>query len=154
MQKDSNLDQKIELLLTAGQLLTENGATNDKTIRVLNRIAAFMEIPEKNVRLQIMHQHIFLEIFDGEKSVFAFRKCPKTGVDFQIIYSITKMSCQIFKKSVTLDELKKFLEDIASCKVLIIQRNLHSSVCKLSALMICLQCFLLHLSSLSLQIYT
>ena len=114
MQKDSNLDQKIELLLTAGQLLTENGATNDKTIRVLNRIAAFMEIPEKNVRLQIMHQHIFLEIFDGEKSVFAFRKCPKIGVDFQIIYSITKISWQIFKKSVTLEELKKILEDIAA----------------------------------------
>ena len=46
MQKDSNINQKIELLLTAGQLLTENGATNDKTTRVLNRIAAFMEIPE------------------------------------------------------------------------------------------------------------
>lgn len=114
MQKDSNFNQKMELLLTAGQLLTENGATNDKTIRVLNRIAAFMEIPEKNVRFQIIQQHIFLEVFDGEKSVFAFRKCPKTGVDFQIIYSLTKISWQILKQSVTLDELKKILEDVAA----------------------------------------
>lgn len=112
--KDSNLNQKMELILTAGQLLTENGASNDKTIRVLNRVATFMEIPKENVSLYIMRQIIFLEIFDGEKKVVSFRKCNKTAVDFYVIYSLTKISWQILRESVSLNELKKFLDEIAA----------------------------------------
>lgn len=45
LEKIYELDKKIDLILSAGKLLIENGATNDKTIRVLNRIAIFMKIP-------------------------------------------------------------------------------------------------------------
>ena len=114
MEKITELDKKIDLILTAGQILNENGATNDKIIRVLNRIAIFMKIPIENISLHIIRQIIFLEIFDGEKKVVSFRKCNKTAVDFNIIYSITKISWQILKKSVSLDELKKFFDDINS----------------------------------------
>ena len=53
LQEDSTFNQKMELLLTAGQLLKENGATNDKTIRILNRIAIFMKIPKENISLHM-----------------------------------------------------------------------------------------------------
>ncbi len=61
-----------------------------------------------------MKQIIFLEVFDGEKSVFAFRKCKKTAVDFYIIYSLTKVSWQILKESVTLEELRSIFEYISA----------------------------------------
>ena len=86
MKKIAEIDKKIDLILTAGQLLIENGATNDKTIRVLSRIAIFMKIPKENISLHIMRQIIFLEIFDGEKNLLSFRKCTKTAVDFFVIY--------------------------------------------------------------------
>ncbi len=95
MENITQLDKKIDLILSAGKLLIENGATNDKTIRVLNRIAIFMKIPAENVSLHILRQIIFLEIFDGEKNVLSFRKCNKTAVDFNVIYSMTKISWQI-----------------------------------------------------------
>lgn len=114
LEKIYELDKKIDLILSAGKLLIENGATNDKTIRVLNRIAIFMKIPPENINLHILRQIIFLEIFDGEKNVLFFRKCNKTAVDFNVIYSITKISWQILKKSVSLEELKKLFEDINS----------------------------------------
>lgn len=114
MEKITELDKKMELILTAGQILNENGATSDKIIRVLNRIAIFMKIPTENISLHIMKQIIFLEIFDGEKSVVSFRKCKKMGIDFDVIYSITKISWQILKESVNLNELKKFFDDINS----------------------------------------
>lgn len=114
MEKITELDKKMELILTAGQILNENGATNDKIIRVLNRIAMFMKIPTENISLHITKQIIFLEIFDGEKSVVSFRKCKKMAIDFEVISSITKISWQILKASFTLDELKKFFEDINS----------------------------------------
>ena len=117
MEKITEVEKKMELILTAGQLLIENGATNDKTIRVLNRIALFMKIPKKNIRLHIMRQIIFLEVFDGEREVLSFRKCNKTAVDFNVIYSLTKISWQILKKSVSLDELKKIFEEINSTAV-------------------------------------
>ena len=106
------MQEKINLILTVGQLLIENGATNDKTIRVIKRIAAFLKIPEENISLQIMKQIIFLEVFDGEKSIRAFRKCNKTAVDFFIIYSLTKISWKILKEKFTLEDLKFFLETI------------------------------------------
>ena len=70
MEKITELDKKIDLILTAGQILNENGATNDKIIRVLNRIAIFMKIPIENISLHIIRQIIFLEIFDGEKKLY------------------------------------------------------------------------------------
>ena len=114
LEKITEPDKKIDLILTAGQILNENGATNDKIIRVLNRIAIFMKIPQKNISLHITKQIIFLEIFDGEKSVVSFRKCNKMAVDFFVIYSITKISWQILKNSFTFDELKKFFENISA----------------------------------------
>lgn len=114
MGKITELDKKMELILTVGQILNENGATNDKIIRVLYRIALFMKIPKENINLNVTKQIIFLEIFDGEKSVVSFRKCNKMGVDFYIIYSITKISWQILKKSLTLDELKKIFDEISA----------------------------------------
>lgn len=114
MEKINELDKKIDLILTVGQILNENGATNDKIVRVLNRIAIFMKIPRENLSLHITKQIIFLEIFDGEKSFVSFRKCKKSAIDFEIIYSITKISWQILKKSLTLDELKKIFEDLSS----------------------------------------
>ncbi|MBR5912868.1 MAG: threonine/serine exporter family protein [Selenomonadaceae bacterium] len=114
MEKITELDKKMELILTAGQILNENGATNDKIIRVLNRIAMFMKIPTENISLHITKQIIFLEVFDGEKSVVSFRKCNKMAIDFEVISSITKISWQILKESVTLDGLKKIFGDINS----------------------------------------
>lgn len=113
-EKITDINKKMELILTVSQLLIENGASNDKVIRVINRIAIFMKIPKENFELQIMKQIIFLEVFDGEKSVFAFRKCNKTAVDFYMIYSLTKISWQILKESITLEELKKILEYISA----------------------------------------
>lgn len=114
MKKIAEIDKKIDLILTAGQLLIENGATNDKTIRVLSRIAIFMKIPKENISLHIMRQIIFLEIFDGEKNLLSFRKCTKTAVDFFVIYSLTEISWKILKESVSLDELKNFFEELNS----------------------------------------
>ena len=47
LEKINELDEKIELLLNIGRILIENGAMNDKTIRILNRFADFMKISEK-----------------------------------------------------------------------------------------------------------
>jgi uncharacterized membrane protein YjjP (DUF1212 family) len=113
-KKITDINTKMELILTFGQLLIENGSSNDKVIRVINRIARFMKIPKENFELQIMKQIIFLEVFDGEKYLFAFRKCRKTVVDFYIIYSLTKISWQLLKESVTLEELKSILEYISA----------------------------------------
>ncbi len=111
-EKTTELNKKMELILTAGQILLESGATNNKIIRVLNRIAISMKIPKENINMYITKHVIFLEVFDGEKSVVSFKKSNKLGVDLSAIYSLTKISWQILKESFTLDELKRKLEDI------------------------------------------
>ena len=59
LEKITEIEKKMELILTVGQILNENGAMHNKIIRVLNRIAIFMKIPTENIRLNITKQSIF-----------------------------------------------------------------------------------------------
>ena len=110
---ENAIEKKIELILTVGQVLVESGAANDKITRVIERVATFMDIPEKDYSLHIMKQIIFLEVTHDKKILCSFRKCG-TGIDFEKIYAITKLTWQILKESVSLKEFESKLKKIAT----------------------------------------
>ncbi len=43
-----SLEQKMELILTVAQTLSENGATADRILRNSKRVVLFLKIPEEN----------------------------------------------------------------------------------------------------------
>ena len=69
-----DITQKMELILTVGQILSESGATADRIVRNSQRVAAFMQIPEENFHLQVMPSILFLHVSDGEKNAFCIPK--------------------------------------------------------------------------------
>ena len=111
-----DINQKMELILTVGQILAENGATTDRIIRNSQRVAAFMQIPEENFHLQVMPSILFLHVYDGEKTHFSFRSCEKHGVDMNIIATISQFSWHALKKKYSAEKFQEILNGIIERK--------------------------------------
>ena len=109
----AEIGQKSELILTAGQLLLENGATADRVARDTRRVAAFMGIPAEKFHLHIMYTTLMLNISDERQSHTSFRKCMKHGVDMRIISAISKLTWRALREHYTLEEFKDALKKVA-----------------------------------------
>ena len=110
----TEIGKKAELILTVGQLLMENGATADRIVRDLKRVAAFMGIPEEKFHLHIMYTTLMLNISDEKKSHTKFRKCVKHAVDMRIISAISKLTWRALREHYTLEEFRGNLEEISN----------------------------------------
>ena len=110
------INQKMELILTVGQILLENGATTDRIIRNSKRIAAAMDIPEKNFNMQVMPSVLFINIFDGEKVHTAFRNCTKHVINMDIVKTVTNFALNELTPNLSLNKIRESLEKIAAKK--------------------------------------
>ena len=110
------INQKMELILTVGQILLENGATTDRIIRNSKRIAAAMDIPEKNFNMQVMPSVLFINIFDGEKVHTAFRNCTKHVINMDIVKTVTNFALNELTPNFSLNKIRDSLEKIAAKK--------------------------------------
>ena len=111
-----NINQKMELILTVGQILLENGATTDRIIRNSQRVAAFLNIPEKNFHMQVMPSILFLNISDGVKSYTEFRNCPKHAINMDIITAVSRLTWTVLKENFTLNKFRETLANISAKK--------------------------------------
>lgn len=111
-----NINQKMELILTVGQILLENGATTDRIIRNSQRVAAFLNIPEKNFHMQVMPSILFLNVSDGEKSYTEFRNCTKHAINMEIVTDVSQFTRRVLKENYSLKQFKESLEEIISKK--------------------------------------
>ena len=108
------IGQKVELILTVGQLLMENGADAERIVRVTKRVAAFMGIAEEKFHLHIMYTTLMLNVSDENQSHTSFRKCVKHAVDMRIISAVSKLSWQALADHYTLEEFHGRLKEISS----------------------------------------
>ncbi len=109
----SEIGKKAELLLTVGQLLLEHGASADRVVRNMKRVAAFMGIPEEKFHLHIMYTTLMLNISDENHSHTSFRKCTKHGVDMRIISAVSKLTWRALRDRFMLEEFRENLKRIA-----------------------------------------
>lgn len=110
----AEISKKAELILTVGQLLVEHGASTDRVIRDMKRVAAFMGIPENKFHLHVMYTTLLLNISDGLHSHTSFRKCLKHGVDMRIISAVSKLTWRALREHYTLEEFEDNIQKIAS----------------------------------------
>ena len=108
------IGQKVEMILSVGQLLMENGADSDRIVRVTKRVAAFMGIAEEKFHLHIMYTTLMLNISDETQSHTSFRKCVKHAVDMRIISAVSKLSWQALTERYTLEEFQGRLKVITT----------------------------------------
>ena len=104
----------MEIVLSVGQILAENGATANKIINNVKRVAVSMQIPKENFNLKVMPEVLFLNVSCGEKSHLAFRNYEKHGVDMNIVNLINTLTIKAVKKNYPPQKFNDILNRIVS----------------------------------------
>lgn len=108
----AEIGPKMHLLLYTGQLLMENGADSDRTVRDMMRAAAFMGIPKERIHQHVMYTTLMLNINDGKHSYTEFRKCVTHGVNMTTLSAISKLTWRAIAKNYSLQDYEHQLDNI------------------------------------------
>ena len=110
----SHIGHKLHLLLHTGQLLMENGADTDRTVRDMMRAAAYMGIPADKIHQHVMYTTLMLNVNDDEHTYTEFRKCTHHGVNMTILSAVSKLSWRAMRDNYSLEKYEAELERIKS----------------------------------------
>ena len=70
LDKEKLLRRKLDLLLKTGQMLVESAADTNRIIRNMNRVAAFLGLPEEHLHVYVQFNMLMVNLSDGEHSFF------------------------------------------------------------------------------------
>lgn len=110
----AKIGYKLNLLLTTGQVLMENGADTHRIMLTMIRVAEYMGIHWDKVNLHIAYTTLMLNVSDDDHSFTCFRKCRKHVMDLEAIADIGRLSWHALEDGYTLWQYDEALQEIAS----------------------------------------
>ena len=110
------LRRKLDLLLRTGQLLVESAADTNRVVRNLNRVAAYLGLPEEKLHIDVSYTMLVVNVSDGLHSFSKFQKCEKHGINMTAISEISKLSWRAIENDYSLDQYEEELERIKNKK--------------------------------------
>lgn len=116
IENERLLRRKLDLLLKTGQLLVESAADTNRIIRNMNRVAAFLGLPEEHLHIYVQFNMLMVNLSDGEHSFTKFQRCTKHGIDMTRLSLISKLSWQAISEDYSIDKYAEELEKIATRK--------------------------------------
>lgn len=106
------LRRKLDLLLKTGQMLVESAADTNRIIRNMNRVAAFLGLPEEHLHVYVQFNMLMVNLSDGEHSFTKFQRCTKHGINMETISRISKLSWKAIDEDYSIDRYGEELEQI------------------------------------------
>ena len=110
------LRRKLDLLLRTGKLLVESAADTNRIVRNMNRVAAYLGLPEEKLHIDVTYTMLAVNLSDGSHSYSKFQKCEKHGINMTAISEISKLSWRAIEQDYSLDKYEEELERIAHKK--------------------------------------
>ena len=104
LDKEKLLRRKLDLLLKTGQMLVESAADTNRIIRNMNRVAAFLGLPEEHLHVYVQFNMLMVNLSDGEHSFTKFQRCTKHGINMTTISLISKLSWQAIAEDYTIEQ--------------------------------------------------
>ena len=105
----AEIGPKMHLLLHTGQLLMENGADSDRTVRDMMRAAAYMGIPKDRIHQHVMYTTLMLNVNDETHSYTEFRKCKTHGINMTTLTAVSKLTWRALEKNYSLHDFERHL---------------------------------------------
>lgn len=102
--------------MKTGQLLVESAADTNRIIRNMNRVAAFLGLPEEHLHVYVQFNMLMVNLSDGEHSFTKFQRCTKHGIDMTRISLISKLSWKAITEDYSIEQYAEELESIATRK--------------------------------------
>ena len=112
LDKEKLLRRKLDLLLKTGQMLVESAADTNRIIRNMNRVAAFLGLPEEHLHVYVQFNMLMVNLSDGEHSFTKFQRCTKHGINMTTISLISKLSWKAISEDYTIEQYAEELEKI------------------------------------------
>lgn len=105
---------KLDLLLRTGQLLVESAADTNRIVRNMNRVAAFLGLPEEHLHIYVQFNMLMVNLSDDEHSFTKFQRCNKHGINMTTISLISKLSWKAIRQDYSIEQYAQELEEIAN----------------------------------------
>lgn len=110
------LRRKLDLLLRTGQLLMESSADTSRILRNMERTAAYLGLPEKQLHIYITYDMLMVNLSDKTHSFSKFQRCDKHGINMDAISAVSKLSWRAIREDYSLDKYEEELEQIKNKK--------------------------------------
>ena len=104
--------RKLDLLLRTGKLLVESAADTNRVVRNMNRVAAYLGLPEDKLHMEVSYTMLMANLSDESHSYSKFQKCTNHGVNMTAISEISKLSWHAIEHDYSLDRYEEELERI------------------------------------------
>ncbi len=111
--REQLIRHKLDLLLRTGQLLVESAADTNRIMRNMNRVAAFLGLPEEHLHINVQYNMLMVNLSDDEHSFSKFQRCDKHGINMTTISLISKLSWKAIREDYSIERYEEELEDIA-----------------------------------------
>lgn len=115
-QEVALLRRKLDLLLRTGKLLVESAADTNRIVRNMNRVAAYLGLPEEKLHIDVSYTMLQVNVSDGRHSFSKFQKCENHGINMTAISEISKLSWRAIEEDYSLDRYEEELEHIRTKK--------------------------------------
>ena len=108
----SSIGRRVDLLLRTGQLLVESAADTNRIVRNMKRTAAYLDIPEEKLHIDVSYTMLQVNVSDDLHSYTKFQKCEKHGINMTAISEVSKLSWRAMEQNYSLDRYEEELEKI------------------------------------------
>ena len=116
VEQEIILRRKLDLLLRTGKILVESAADTNRIVRNMNRVAAYLGLPEENLHIDVTYTMLVVNLSDESHSYSKFQKCEKHGINMTAISEISKLSWRAIENDYSLDQYEEELERIKNKK--------------------------------------
>lgn len=114
LTREQLIRHKLDLLLRTGQLLVESAADTNRIVRNMNRVAAFLGLPEEHLHIYVQFNMLMVNLSDDEHSFTKFQRCNKHGINMTTISLISKLSWKAIRQDYSIEQYAQELEEIAN----------------------------------------
>ena len=114
LTREQLIRHKLDLLLRTGQLLVESAADTNRIVRNMNRVAAFLGLPEEHLHIYVQFNMLMVNLSDDEHSFTKFQRCIKHGINMTTISLISKLSWKAIRQDYSIEQYAQELEEIAN----------------------------------------
>ena len=112
VEQEIILRRKLDLLLRTGKILVESAADTNRIVRNMQRVAAYLGLPEENLHIDVTYTMLVVNLSDESHSYSKFQKCEKHGINMTAISEISKLSWRAIEEDYSLDRYEEELEKI------------------------------------------
>lgn len=108
------INRKLNIILTLGQHLMENGANSKHILRDLTRCAAFLGISENILNLHISYNTLIVNVNDGQQNSTAFRRVNMHKMDMNKVALLSRLTWQALDQQFNIAQYESHLNNFGN----------------------------------------